>query len=210
MREYLFQAVFYLSAFLTIVGAVAVILQKNPVRAVLSLVFSFFMVSIIWMMSNAEFLALVLVLVYVGAVMTLFLFVVMMLNIDTETSQAFPKEYILFTMFFLIAFIGIIWYALPQDLIGKAVESVGQLGNVVNNVRVSNTEALGSVLYTDYLPLVEITALLLLVAIIASITLVHRGPRNIKRQNIKKQIMVRKSDRLKIVKLNHNSEESAS
>ena len=200
MRAYLFQAVFYLSAFLTIVGAIAVILQKNPVRAVLALVFSFFMVSIIWLMSNAEFLALVLVLVYVGAVMTLFLFVVMMLNIDTETAEPFPKQYIAITMLFLVAFMGLIWFAMPKDLIGKVVETVQQLGNVVNNVKLSNTEALGLVLYTDYLPLVEITALLLLVAIIASITLVHRGPRNIKRQQIKKQIMVRKSDRLKIIK----------
>jgi NADH-quinone oxidoreductase subunit J len=203
MREYLFQIVFYLSAILTIIGAVAVVLQKNPVRAVLALVFSFFMVSVIWMMSNAEFLALVLVLVYVGAVMTLFLFVVMMLNIDTDTMKQFPFAYIVVSFIFLGFFLGMLWYAMPKDLATHAVESTQKLGMVVNSLHISNTEAIGNVLYTDYMPLIEITALLLLVAIIASITLVHRGPRNIKRQNIKHQIMTRKSDRLKIVDISN-------
>ena len=209
MREYLFQTVFYLSAFLTIIGAIAVVLQKNPVRAVLSLVFSFFMVSIVWMRSNAEFLALVLVLVYVGAVMTLFLFVVMMLNIDIETEQKFPKIYLGVAFIFLAFFLGLLWYTMPRDLIGHAVQTVDNLGSVIGGEHVSNTTALGNVLYTDYMPLIEITALLLLVAIIASITLVHRGPRNIKRQNIKKQIMVRKSDRLKVISLSNKSEKRA-
>lgn len=200
MREYLFQAVFYLSAMLTILGAVAVVLQKNPVRAVLALVFSFFMVSIIWMMSNAEFLALVLVLVYVGAVMTLFLFVVMMLNIDTDTLKKFPVTYIAVAVGIIIFFLISLWYAMPKDLMTHTVQSIKNLGAEVNHAHISNTEWIGQVLYTDYLPLVEITALLLLVAIIASITLVHRGTRQIKRQNIKKQLMTQKSDRLKIVK----------
>lgn len=200
MREYLFQAVFYLSAFLTIVGAAAVVLQKNPVRAVLALVFSFFMVSIIWMMSNAEFLALVLVLVYVGAVMTLFLFVVMMLNIDTDTLKKFPVSYVVVAVTIVVFFLVSLWSAMPKDLMMHTVETVQHLGADLGNAHVSNTELIGQVLYTDYLPLVEITALLLLVAIIASITLVHRGTRQIKRQHIKKQIMTQKSERLKIVK----------
>jgi NADH-quinone oxidoreductase subunit J len=200
MREYLFQAVFYLSAMLTVIGAVAVVLQKNPVRAVLALVFSFFMVSIVWMMSNAEFLALVLVLVYVGAVMTLFLFVVMMLNIDTDALKRFPKSYFIISLIVIGFFLLSLWYALPKDLIGHTVEAVQNLGGEIGSSHVSNSELIGLVLYTDYLPLVEMTALLLLVAIIASITLVHRGSRQIKRQKIKDQIMTRKSERLKIVK----------
>jgi NADH-quinone oxidoreductase subunit J len=195
MREYLFQAIFYLSAALAISGAVAVVLQKNPVRAVLSLVFSFFMVSIIWVMCNAEFLALVLVLVYVGAVMTLFLFVVMMLNIDVEVEQSFPKIVFPVAIALLIAFLGILWSVIPKDLLANAVEQTG----VMATNTVSNTVAIGQVLYIDYIAPVELTALLLLVAIIASITLVHRGPRNIKRQDVKKQIMVRSKDRVKLV-----------
>lgn len=203
MREYLFQAVFYLSGFLTIIGAIAVVLQKNPVRAVLALVFSFFMVSIIWMMSNAEFLALVLVLVYVGAVMTLFLFVVMMLNIDTDSYTHIPKSYFVVSMIFLLFFLGALWTVMPKDLVLQSVQASTSLGFIIDRVNLSNTEALGSVLYTDYLPLVEITAMLLLVAIVASITLVHRQTREIKRQKIKKQIMVKKSDRLTIVNLSN-------
>lgn len=195
MREYLFQAIFYLSAALAISGAVAVVLQKNPVRAVLSLVFSFFMVSIIWVMCNAEFLALVLVLVYVGAVMTLFLFVVMMLNIDVEVEQSFPKVVFPIAIALLIAFLGILWSVMPKDLLAKAVEQTV----VMTTNSVPNTVAIGQVLYIDYIAPVELTALLLLVAIIASITLVHRGPRNIKRQDVKKQIMVRSKDRVKLV-----------
>jgi NADH-quinone oxidoreductase subunit J len=195
MREYLFQAIFYLSAALAILGAVAVVLQKNPVRAVLSLVFSFFMVSIIWVMCNAEFLALVLVLVYVGAVMTLFLFVVMMLNIDVEVEQSFPKVVFPIAIALLIAFLGILWSVMPKDLLAKAVEQTV----VMTTNSVPNTVAIGQVLYIDYIAPVELTALLLLVAIIASITLVHRGPRNIKRQDVKKQIMVRSKDRVKLV-----------
>lgn len=195
IRQHLFQIVFYISATLAVLGAGAVVLQKNPVRAVLSLVFSFFMIAIVWMMCNAEFLALVLVLVYVGAVMTLFLFVVMMLNIDVEVEQKFPKVAIPVAMAFLIAFLGLLWVALPKDLLSGAIEQVSAL----NQSDLSNTVAIGQVLYVDYTAMVEMTAVLLLVAIIASITLTHRHTRTIKRQDIKKQIMVSKKERVRLV-----------
>lgn len=194
MREYLFQAVFYLSALLTILGASAVVLQKNPVRAVLSLVFCFFMVAIIWMMSNAEFLSLVLVLVYVGAVMTLFLFVVMMINVDEDATAMFPKIYYVGAMAFMMSLLALLAYVMPKDLTLNLAQNAA-------NVVTMTTENLGQLLYIDYIAILEITALLLLVAIVAAITLVHRGPRNIKRQKIKHQIMVRKSNRLKIIKM---------
>ena len=92
---------------------------------------------------------------------------------------------------------------MPKDLVLQSVQASTSLGFIIDGVNLSNTEALGSVLYTDYLPLVEITAMLLLVAIVASITLVHRQTREIKRQKIKKQIMVKKSDRLTIVNLSN-------
>lgn len=198
MREYLFQTIFYTSAALCILGAGLVVLQKNPVRAVLSLVFSFFMAAIIWLMANAEFLALVLVLVYVGAVMTLFLFVVMMLDIDKEMEKPFPFIIYPIAALFLMMFLGLVWYVMPQDLLMHSVETIKQI--VPINSSLSNTEKIGAVLFTDYLSVLEIIAVLLLVAIIASITLVHRRPRHIKRQNIRKQIMVKKSERLKIIK----------
>jgi NADH-quinone oxidoreductase subunit J len=202
MREHLFQIVFYVSAALAIAGATAVVLQKNPVRAVLSLVFSFFMISIVWMMCNAEFLALVLVLVYVGAVMTLFLFVVMMLNIDVEVEQDFPKLAIPAAIGFLMAFLGVLWIALPKDLMLGAVQTIAN-----TSANVSNTVAIGHVLYIDYTALVEMTAVLLLVAIIASITLTHRGTRNIKRQDVKKQIMVSRKDRIQLVEMSSENKQ---
>lgn len=202
MREHLFLFIFYASAALAIAGAISVVLQKNPVRSVLSLVFSFFMISIVWMMCNAEFLALVLVLVYVGAVMTLFLFVVMMLNIDIETEYSFPKMVIPVSIGFLIAFVGILWVAMPKDLLNVAVQNIS-----ATTEQVSNTVAIGRVLYIDYTALVEMTALLLLVAIIASITLTHRGARIIKRQDVKKQIMVSRHDRIKLVEMNSENKQ---
>lgn len=195
IREHLFQIIFYISSALAILGAGAVVLQKNPVRAVLSLVFSFFMIAIVWMMCNAEFLALVLVLVYVGAVMTLFLFVVMMLNIDVEVEQTFPKVAVPVAMGFLVIFMGLLWAAMPKDLLQGAIEQV----HYPTQTGVSNSVAIGQVLYINYTALVEMTALLLLVAIIAAITLTHRHTRTLKRQDVKKQIMVSKRDRIRLV-----------
>ncbi|NDH08164.1 MAG: NADH-quinone oxidoreductase subunit J [Gammaproteobacteria bacterium] len=198
MREYLFQTIFYISAALCILGAALVVLQKNPVRAVLSLVFSFFMMAIIWLMANAEFLALVLVLVYVGAVMTLFLFVVMMLDIDKEMEKSFPVIVYPIAILLLMVFLGMVWYVMPADLLSNSVETINHI--VAINPEISNTQQIGQVLFTDYISILEIIAVLLLVAIIASITLVHRRPRHIKRQNIREQIMVKKANRLKIIK----------
>ena len=199
MREYLFQTIFYISSALCVLGAGFVVLQKNPVRAVLSLVFSFFMAAIIWLMANAEFLALVLVLVYVGAVMTLFLFVVMMLDIDKEMEKPFPIIIYPTAISLLVMFLGLVWYVMPADLLSHSVETISRI--VTSNPNLSNTQQIGEVLFTDFLSLFEIIAVLLLVAIIASITLVHRRPRHIKRQNIREQIMVKKADRLKLIKI---------
>ncbi|HAT5042599.1 TPA: NADH-quinone oxidoreductase subunit J, partial [Legionella pneumophila] len=87
MHEWVIQAIFYVFALLTVLSAVMVISQNNPVRCVLFLVLTFFTSAVLWVLAEAEFLALILILVYVGAVMTLFLFVVMMLNIDIESMK---------------------------------------------------------------------------------------------------------------------------
>lgn len=87
MHEWVIQAIFYIFALLTVLSAVMVISQNNPVRCVLFLVLTFFTSAVLWILAEAEFLALILILVYVGAVMTLFLFVVMMLNIDIERDR---------------------------------------------------------------------------------------------------------------------------
>ena len=192
MQFNLVQIIFYLFAGLTVVSATMVVFQKNPVRCVLFLVLSFFASSVLWILAEAEFLALILVLVYVGAVMTLFLFVVMMLNIDAEVIKS--KIYYYFPLgLIIVAFsVGFLLKALPAGVIGS-----GSVETQVANL--SNTVQLGLVLYTDYVFAFEIAAAILLVAIIAAITLAHRSSSNAKRQNVVDQMMTRPEDRVKLV-----------
>jgi NADH-quinone oxidoreductase subunit J len=131
-----------------------------------------------------------------------------MLNIDTASLKRLPKRFILTTIIFLAFFMGLLWKVIPKDLAQKAVILPSTLTITVDQqVSLANTSAIGRVLYTEYMTLIEITALLLLVAIVASITLVHRGGRQIKRQSIKKQIMVTKSERIKVIKLASSAKE---
>ncbi len=188
------QFIFYVFAGLTILSAVTIVTQSNPVRCVLFLVFAFFSSSVLWLLVHAEFLALILVLVYVGAVMTLFLFVVMMLNIDVESMKSRLVRYVPLGLLIVSALVGLLYIALPTTGIFNAA-------NVpVMQTVYSNTEAIGMILYTNYVLAFEIAAVILLVAIIAAITLAHRdAPNRSKRQNIVKQIMVRREDRISIL-----------
>ena len=188
------QFIFYVFAGLTILSAVMIVTQSNPVRCVLFLVFAFFSSSVLWLLVHAEFLALILVLVYVGAVMTLFLFVVMMLNIDVESMKSRLLRYVPLGLLIVSALVGLLYIALPTTGVFNAA-------NVpVMQTIYSNTEAIGMILYTNYVLAFEIAAVILLVAIIAAITLAHRdAPNRSKRQNIVKQIMVRREDRISIL-----------
>lgn len=215
MHELLIQIIFYIFAVLAVVSALMVISQNNPVRCVLFLVLTFFASSVLWILAEAEFLALILVLVYVGAVMTLFLFVVMMLNIDTESIKAHLMRYLPFGLILVALLTGLLMVAIPVDTFKSNVESHQKLkavnsqlidspesdNTISTDTAISNTEALGMVLYTDYLLAFELAAVILLVAIVAAITLVHRGAIRSKRQNITKQIMTRSQDRVKLVNI---------
>lgn len=207
MHELLVQVMFYVFAGLTVFSALMVITQNNPIRCVLFLVLAFFFSSILWILVNAEFLALILILVYVGAVMTLFLFVVMMLNIDIESMKSHFLRYLPFGLILVALLVGLLMVALPKDRFNTGVEqkavSITQSHNSDKTpvVPLSNTEALGMVLYTDYVFAFELAAVILLVAIIAAITLVHRGPIRSKRQNIVNQIMTRREDRVTLLKM---------
>lgn len=208
MHDLLVQIIFYVFAALTLGSALMVITQNNPVRCVLFLVFTFFTSSILWILAEAEFLALILVLVYVGAVMTLFLFVVMMLNIDVESMKSHFKRYLPFGLILVALLTGLLMVAIPPGTFKANVETlqtaavpesqVQSTPTVIKSepleVEASNTEALGLVLYTDYLLAFELAAVILLVAIVSAITLVHREPRYSKRQDIKQQIMTRSRD----------------
>jgi NADH-quinone oxidoreductase subunit J len=214
MHDLLVQIIFYVFAALTIGSALMVITQNNPVRCVLFLVFTFFTSAVLWILAEAEFLALILVLVYVGAVMTLFLFVVMMLNIDIESMKSHFKRYLPLGLILVALLTGLLMVAIPTGTFKSNVETQAtSLPSISQGTfseseskplekNTSNTEVLGMVLYTDYFLAFELAAVLLLVAIISAITLAHRGPRRSKRQDVKKQIMTRRSDRVTLVSMN--------
>lgn len=198
MHDLVNQVIFYIFGGLAIVSALLVITQNNPVRCVLFLVLTFFASSVLWMLIGAEFLSLILVLVYVGAVMTLFLFVVMMLNIDVESMKSHFIRYMPFGLIVVALLVGLLLVAIPEKEFSRAVEQ-SATSTVVSTI--GNTERIGLVLYTDYVLVFELAAVLLLVAIISAITLVHRGAVRCKQQNIVDQIMTRRSDRVRLVKM---------
>lgn len=212
MHELLPEIIFYVFAGITLFSALMVITQNNPVRCVLFLVLAFFASAILWILVQAEFLALILVLVYVGAVMTLFLFVIMMLNIDVESRKAHLKRYFPLGLIIIALLTSLLLVAIPKGAFKTAVQLSVAIDNAVTsdyipdirsekNITRSNTEDLGMILYTDYVFAFELAAVILLVAIIAAITLAHRKPIRSKRQNILQQIMTRPEDRVTLVKM---------
>ena len=217
MHDMLPQVIFYVFAGLTLLSALMVITQNNPVRCVLFLVFAFFCSAVLWLLLQAEFLALILVLVYVGAVMTLFLFVVMMLNIDIESMKKHMIRYLPFGLMLVALLTGLLFVAIPSGSFAVKQAAPVVTGTVdasdvadaqtSNEPKLSNTEALGMVLYTDYVLAFELAAVILLVSIIAAITLVHRKPIRSKRQDVKKQIMTRPSDRITLVSMRSEGSE---
>lgn len=207
MHDIFLQLVFYTFAAIAVLSALLVITQNNPVRCVLFLVVTFFASAALWILAEAEFLALILVLVYVGAVMTLFLFVVMMLNIETESLKSHLKRYLPFGLILVALLTGLLLVAVPEGSFKMSVEQIGNsaFSKSINFLEpitpLSNTEEIGMALYTDYVFAFEIAAALLLVAIVSAITLAHRGIIRSKRQDIVKQLMTRPEDRVKLIKM---------
>lgn len=189
--------IFYVFAAVAVCSAVAVVTVRNPVYSVLSLVVTFFAMAGIWMLLHAEFLSLILVVVYVGAVMTLFLFVVMMLNIDKENKRSGFVRYLPFGIIIVLLIIGLIIVAVGPRYFGVTQMPIPQ----PESVNYSNIEQLGTVLYTDYVYAFEIAGVILLAAIIAAITLTHRGPVRRKVQNVYDQLSVRPEDRVRLIKM---------
>lgn len=194
--------VFYFFAAVTVLSALSVISVRNPVHAALFLVLTFFSSAFIWMLLEAEFLAITLVLVYVGAVMVLFLFVVMMLDINiARLREGFVKFLPIGILMALVMF-GLIYSVISGDRFG--IEAMPD--PVAKAADYSNTKALGSVLYTEYVFAFEIAAVILLVAIIAAIALTMRKRAETKYQIPSEQIKVQKQDRLKIIKMEAEKE----
>ena len=198
------EIVFYIFSAVMIVGALRVITARNPVHSALSLVLTFFATAAIWLLLEAEFLAITLVLVYVGAVMVLFLFVVMMLDINlTSVREGFMKFLPIGLLFAVVL--------ITQMVVVVGPENFG-LDNfaapAAHAADYSNTKELGRVLYTDYVYPFEIASVILLVAIIAAISLTMRRRPATKYQTPGKQVQVLKSDRLRIVKMDSVNKDS--
>jgi len=189
--------VFWVFALILIFAALRVITVRNLVHAALWLVLSFFTAAALWLLLQAEFLAIALVLVYVGAVMVLFLFVVMMLDIDVEKLRAGFRSYIP-----VGATVGIlILFEMMLVLIGGYLGPRAVPPPPAAPAGYSNTRALGLQLYTDYAYPFEIAGAILLVAIIAAIALTHRKRRQTKYQNPSEQLRVRRDERLRILNI---------
>jgi NADH-quinone oxidoreductase subunit J len=194
----LIQVLFYLFAAILVLAALGVITSRNPVYSALALVLCFVTAAGIWLLLEAEFLAVVLVLVYVGAVMVLFLFVVMMLDINLErlregfTRFAWLGWLTALAVIFEIA--GVVW---ARGGLGIDASH----GGTPTPAGYSNTLELGRLLYTRYAYPLELAAMLLLVAIIAAIVLTLRRRQGYKQQNISAQVAVRRADRLRVLKM---------
>ena len=198
----MFQAIlFYVFSSILLVAALGVIFSKNPVHSIMFLVGAFFQSAVLWLLIEAEFLAIVLVLVYVGAVMVLFLFVVMMLDINVEEAESSIAKYTPFGL--LIA--GLMIVELMQVIKLRSANQTLQ-GFSINPPDYSNTESLGSVLYTEHVYAFEIASVILLLAIVAAITLTMRKRPGLKAQDIAKQVAVDPKDRLKIIKMKSETE----
>jgi NADH-quinone oxidoreductase subunit J len=176
-----------------------VITARNPVHSALLLVLCFFNTAVLWLLLQAEFLAIVLVLVYVGAVMVLFLFVVMMLDIDVEAMRSgFTRHKWLGGATALVLAGEILGVVVAR---GLAPDMDMNAGMVAAAAEASNSTELGTAIYTKYLYPFELAAMLLLVAIIAAIVLTMRRRKGAKVQDIAAQVAVRREDRVRIVKM---------
>jgi len=189
-------AFFYIFAFITIASALMVITVRNPVHAVLFLILAFFNSAGLFVLLGAEFLAMILVVVYVGAVMVLFLFVVMMLDVDFAEMRAGFMKYLP-----IGAAVGIILLVELTLVIGAwtiTPQSMAQRAQPIPGGEVTNTEALGAILYTDFVYFFELAGIILLVAMIGAIVLTLRQREGVKRQDISAQVGRRPEESIEV------------
>ena len=199
------EIVFYVFSAVLIASSLLVVTVRNPVRAALFLVLAFFSAACLWLTLEAEFLAITLVLVYVGAVMVLFLFVIMMLDIDIAQMRAGFANYLPLGSIVALVMAGELILVMLSSEFGKTdlPRPAGQ------SVDYSNTEALGRLVYTDYVFAFEVAAVILLVAIIAAISLTLRRRPETRYQAPEKQVQVRKEDRIRIIKMPRRPEDKS-
>ena len=191
------QIVFYVLAAVLVGAAVMVITARNPVHAALFLVLAFFTSAGIWLLLEAEFLAIILVLVYVGAVMVLFLFVVMMLDINLAPLREGFIRYL--PVGIAVALIVVVELALVIGVSDFGLDSMPR--PPAHPADYSNTKELGALLYTVYVYPFELAGAILLVAIVAAIALTMRRRAGLKTQDPSRQVEVRREDRIRIVQM---------
>ena len=194
---------FYFFSTIAVFGAVMVTLSRNTVYSVFFLILVFISISILFIMIGAEFLGMVMLIVYVGAVAVLFLFVVMMLNITEQlTKRSSRKGFI--NNISVGSIVGVIIFLELLVVVGgwKYKGTFVTLSEINLNSYVSNTHALGNVLYTDYIHLFQISGMILLVAMIGAITLTFTKRENVKRQSYFDQIQRDKESAVSLVEVN--------
>jgi|TARA_B110000263_G_scaffold144917_1_gene125731 NADH-quinone oxidoreductase subunit J len=188
---------FYAFSLILVLSALGVIASRNLVHSALFLVLAFVQSAMLWLLIEAEFLAVVLVLVYVGAVMVLFLFVVMMLDVQSESLKDNFNRYLpiglLLSLVIVIEIVHVVWFR-SRDMISVLLPQP-------NPDSYSNTQALGGLLYTEHVYAFELAGVILLLAIVAAISLTMRRRPGLKVQNVSKQVNVKREDRVRLVKV---------
>jgi len=186
--------VFYVLSFVLVASGLSVITSRNPVTAALSLVLAFFNAAGIWLLLQAEFLAIALVLVYVGAVMVLFLFVVMMLDINLDKLREGFWDYLP-----MAGFIGLLMMVEMVMVFKTKPLNLAPISEPISNT--SNTEMIGNTLYSNYALPFELAAVILLIAIVSAIALTLRDRKDSKKINPAYQVDVKRQDRVRIVRM---------
>jgi NADH-quinone oxidoreductase subunit J len=185
--------IYYIFAGLAILSALAVVIAKNPVRAVLNLILTFILTAVTWVILAAPFLAFTLIIVYVGAVMVLFLFVVMLVDIDLAQLREGFTAYMPLAVIVACAMLGFLIFFIIDvnfDFLHKSVNALPAMNNI---------KALGTRLFSQYLYPFELAGEILMIAIVGSVALAYGGIKKRKTQDISSQVQVTKAARLKIV-----------
>ena len=199
----LIDILFFTFAAVLVGGALGVILSRNPVHSALFLVLCFFTSAVLWLLLEAEFLAVVLVLVYVGAVMVLFLFVVMMLDINIEKMREGFTRYAPLGGLIALIVVAELWWVLWVKHLGLDLSAAAP----PMPADYSNTKAVGEVLYTEYVYPFQLAAAVLLIAMVAAITLTMRTRPGARTQHVADQVAVRRQDRVRLVKMDAEGDE---
>ena len=193
---------FYFFSSIAVFSAIMVTVSRNTVYSVFFLILVFVSVSILFIMIGAEFLGMIMLIVYVGAVAVLFLFVVMMLNVSEKITEHTSRKGLINNIS-VGSIVGIIIFLELLVVVGgwKYKENFVPLSNANLNSNLSNTHALGEILYTDYIHIFQIAGMILLVSMIGAITLTFSKRENIKRQNYFDQIQREKSSAISLVEV---------